>query len=182
MRNEYHLNGDLTFMDRFLKIIFWLSICAIVLLIAIPIIKSLLPVEFVNDRYQGIYDGFRVFGLGVAILLTLTGTIKKKDKIGEVIGKIVLTLFALLIPFCIMFTMIFNGMCRWVNDKPLFVNDRKPSRQIVLRSYGCGAVDSGSPKYGVFEIRDLSFGLIWVTKTDTLSIDRTVWIRTTEKE
>lgn len=168
-------------MKLILRILFWLSVCVIVLLIVLPIIKSLLPVEFVNDRHQGIYDGFRIFGLAGAIILTLTGTIKKKDTTGEVIGKIVLTLFALLIPFCIMVTTVFDGMCRWVNDKALFVNNRKSSSQIVLRSYGCGAVDSGSPKYGTFEIRDLPFGLIWVTKTDTLNIDRTVWIRVAEK-
>jgi NADPH:quinone reductase-like Zn-dependent oxidoreductase len=62
----------------------------------------------------------------------------------------------------------------------LFDNSENPSEKIVLREFGCGATDSGSPALRVCKIKTITPYLIWVTKTDTTTIDRQVWKRAKE--
>jgi hypothetical protein len=164
-------------MKLLFKIVFLVSVSTIFILIVFLIVKSLLPLEFANGRQEERYDEFRFWGLPLAIILTLTGTIKPKDTGGDIVRKIVLTALVSMIPVFLMFMTALSGMCSWTTNETLFVNSTNTSKKIVRRSYGCGAVDSQSPSYGAFKVKKLPLGFIWVTKADTLNIDRKVWIK-----
>ena len=167
-------------MQMFNRIIFWIAIVSILFFILPPIIGLLLPLEFTNDRFKDIYEKIRFTTLPIAILLTLFGTIKITDSSQRKTTKIVLTIVAAVLSGMILFFSFWSGMCAWATERILFDNSENPSKKIVLREFGCGATDSGSPVIRVCKIKTITPYLIWVTKADTTSIDRQVWTRAKE--
>jgi hypothetical protein len=127
-------------------------------------------------------EKIRFFGLPVAILLTLFGTLKQKDAATTRMIKIVLTICVAIFSVFILFMTVFASMCRWTNNKVLFENKNDKTTKIVLRDFGCGATDSGSPTYKVCKIKSISPLLVWVTNIDTTKIDRVTWQRVENKE
>ena len=164
-------------MNRLLKIIFWTSISIVILVIIFSLTKQFLPLEFESDDDELVFENFRLWCLPIVILLTLTKTLKHKESTGIIIGKIGLTILIALIPVFIMFITAFDGLCGWATEKILFENKVASSKKIVLRSFGCGAVDASAPTFGVFKVRNLPFHLVYITKIDTSKIDKREWKR-----
>jgi hypothetical protein len=164
------------------KIIYWTSLVLIFVFVIVPFVGQFTPLEFTNDNFQDSFEQFRFFGLPIAILLTLFGTLKAKDSTGTKTSKIVLTICISVFSVFILFMTVFAGMCRWTNNKILFNNITDKTTKIVLRDFGCGATDSGSPTYKVCKIKSITPLLIWVTAIDTTNIDRQIWQRVDNKE
>ncbi len=129
-------------MQRFLKIIYWSSILLLCFWILTAILGNFIPLEFANNDGEFIYDSIRFYGFPIAILLTLTGTIKEKDTSGVIAIKIFGTMLVSAFSVFVMFMTVFAGMCDWITDKVLFENNKNPTTKIVQRSFGCGATDS----------------------------------------
>ena len=164
------------------KIIYWTSLVLIFIFVIVPFVGQFTPLELTNDNFENSFEQFRFFGLPVVILLTLFGTLKTKDSTGTKTTKIVLTICVSLLSVFILFITVFAGMCRWTNNKVLFHNINDKTTEIVLRDFGCGATDSGSPTYKVCKIKTILTSLIWVTDIDTTKIDRQIWQRVDNKE
>ena len=164
------------------KIIYWTSFVLIFVFVIVPFVGQFTPLEFTNDSFQDSFEQVRFFGLPIVILLTLFGTLKSKDSTGTKTTKIVLTICISLFSVFILFMTVFAGMCRWTNNKILFENINNTKTKIVLRDFGCGATDSGSPTYKVCKIKNITPFLIWVTSIDTTKIDRQLWRRAENKE
>ncbi len=164
------------------KIIFRASLILIFIFVIVPFVGQFTPLEFTNDNFQDSFEQVRFFGLPIVILLTLFGTLKTKDPTGTKTIKIVLTICVSLLSVFILFLSIWAGMCRWTNNKVLFNNINDKTTKIVLRDFGCGATDSGSPTYKVCKIKTILPSLIWVTGIDTTKIDRQIWQRLDNKE
>jgi hypothetical protein len=162
-------------MKKVPKIIFITSLTFLSLVILKAIFGHYIPLEFTNDQEELIFDEIRFWGFPIAILLTLFGTIRPKDEAGLIIAKVVLTLMVLGISFFIMVMSIFAGMCRWSNEKELFQKINDPDTKIVLRDYGCGALDSSPATHKVFKIKHITFHFIWVTPIDTTKVDKRDW-------
>jgi len=164
------------------KIIYWTSLVLIFIFVIVPFAGQFTPLEFTNDNFQDSFEQLRFFGLPILVLLTLFGTIKRKDSAGTKTTKIVLTICISLFSVFFLFMTVFAGMCRWTNNKILFENKNDKTTKIVLRDFGCGATDSGSPTYKVCKIKNISPFLIWVTSIDTTKIDRLIWQQVDNKE
>ena len=164
------------------KIIYKTSLVLIFIFVIVPFVGQFTPLEFTNDNFQSLFEQFRFFGLPVVILLTLFGSLKPKDSSATKTTKIVLTICVSLLSVFILFISIWAGMCRWTNNKVLFNNINEKNTKIVLRDFGCGATDSGSPIYKVCKIKNILPSLIWVTVIDTTKIDRQIWQRVDNKE
>ncbi len=164
------------------KIIYWTSLVLIFIFVIVPFVGQFTPLEFTNANFQSLFEQFRFFGLPPVILLTLFGTLKAKDSSATKTTKIVLTICVSLFSVFILFLSIWAGMCRWTNNKVLFTNLNDKTTKIVLRDFGCGATDSGSPTYKVCKIKTILPSLIWVTGIDTTKIDRKIWQRVDNKE
>lgn len=164
-------------MKQFFKILFWFSVCSIALLIIVPIVFHLLPLEFTKNNDEIIFNNIWFFGLPAAILLTLTGTLKLKNSVGEKILKIILTILVALLPIVFAFATALDGLCAWTTDKVLFEKINEPSVKIVSREYGCGAVDTGSPTHNIFKIKYFTSHLILVSPIDTTKINKAIWRR-----
>jgi len=164
------------------KIIYWTSLAFIFLFVIVPFVGQFTPLEFTNDNFKTLLEEIRFFGLPIAILLTLFGTLKPKDSTASKGIKIALTISVSALSFFFLLVSAFGNMCGWTNNKTLFNNINDKTTKIVLRDFGCGATDSGSPIYKVCKIKNISPVFIWVTDTDTTKIDRQVWQRVDNKE
>src|SRR5688572_5969002 len=142
------------------KLVFWLSLTVLFLCLIVPIIGNILPLELSDDSFKSQMEGFRFFAVPIAILLTLSGTLKRNDTALNLL-KIVSTVIIAGFSIIMLFGSVLAGMCSWTDNKVLFVN--KKGEKIVLRDYGCGAVDSGSPIYNIVKIKRIVPGLTWVT-------------------
>ena len=158
------------------KILFWLSITFLFCFIVIPIIGYILGVEFNNMELELLYEQIRFYGVPVAILLFLPIIIKKKDSNYEKGLKIALTITVSGISFVILFFMIWISICNWSNREILF-RDTRSDNVIMLRDYGCGALDSEEPLAEIHKIEYYSTYFIRATPIDTLKIDMGKWVR-----
>ena len=164
-------------MQTFSRIIYWTSLVSIFGFVIVPFIGQFTPLEFTDDGFKDKFEHFRFFGLPIVILLTLFGTLKPKDSTVNKTTKIVWTVCISVASFFILFMSIWAGMCRWTSNRDLFENVNDKTTKIVLRDFGCGALDSGSPTYKVCKIKNILPLLIWVTEIDTTKIDRQIWQR-----
>jgi hypothetical protein len=169
-------------MQTICKTIYWASLTLIFVFVIVPFIGQFIPLEFTDDNFQNFFEQFRFFGLPIAILLTLFGTLKHTDATATKTTKIVLTICITLFSVFVLSMTVFAGMCRWTNNKVLFENKNDKTKKIVLRDFGCGATDSGSPTYKVCKIKTISPLLIWVRDLDTTKIDRRIWQRVDNKK
>ena len=137
--------------------------------------------EFTHDSDEIFFDQIWFFGLPIAILFTLTGTLKREDTKGTAFAKTISTILFAFLPFLFAIATALSGLCSWTTEKILFENKNDKSTKIVLRDFGCGAVDSTSPTPGVFKIKYYTSHFIWVSEIDTNKIDKNLWIRIENK-
>jgi hypothetical protein len=163
-------------MQRFLKTTFWAAISFIAIILATTGLLHILPIEFATSAYQNVFDYLLFLGLPIAIILMLTGTIKRTERTGAIILKILLTLFIAFFSMVFSFVSVFFDFCSWSTSKILFEKN-DASAQIVSREFDCGALDSSSPDYKVVIIKHLTPVFIYITDVDTTKINRTVWKR-----
>jgi len=165
-------------MQKFFRIICWFSIALLIFCVMAPFIGRFIPLTYTDG--DGFFDGFSA-GIPLAILLTLSGTLKKDDPVIAVIVKIGATVFVSAVSLYILALVSLGDMCTSTVVRTLFENKYNHSDKIVLRSFGCGATDSTSPTYGVVRAKYLTSHLFWRTDIDTTKLDRTVWVRVVDK-
>jgi hypothetical protein len=120
------------------------------------------------------------YGIPLAVLMTLTGTIKAKDKPEAIIMKIIATFLISVGTFIISMFLLFVGMCGWTTNKVLYENKNNNSLKIVERYYGCGAVDSDYPDYKTFKMKEISKNIYWYSRIDTNTINTSEWVKFVE--
>jgi hypothetical protein len=164
-------------MHRILKIVYWTSILLLCFWTLTAIFGTFIPLEISNNDVEVTYDNIRFYGFPIAIILTLSGTVKTKDAARTILTKVFTTVIISAISVFIMFLTLFTGMCDWTTEKVFFENKHKPTTKIVLRSFGCGATDSSPATLKIFKVREITSSLIWVTSLDTNQINKSEWTR-----
>jgi len=164
-------------MHLLIKFIFWTSIALIATFVLLLVLGAVTPLEFTNEEVKSTFERVRFIGLPIAILLTLFGTLKNRDSKANLFSKVFLTLLAVGISIAVLFFSLFAGMCNWSGNQILFENRKSTTTKIVLREYGCGATDSGSPIYRAFRIKPVLPFINVVTVVDTTTIDKSLWTR-----
>ena len=161
-------------MQVFLKMVFCISILLLCFWIVVPVFGFFIPLELAKGEF--IYESIRGFGFPIAVMLTLTGTIKSNDTFGEIATKVFLTICVSGFSIFFMVMTLFTGMCDYSTDKVLFENKKNSSIKIVQRSFGCGATDSSPATLSIFKVKEITPYLIWVTSIDTNQINKSDWI------
>jgi hypothetical protein len=165
-------------MQLLLKVIYRTALFMLIFWLGAAVLSNFVPLEFASQNIEHLYYSIRFYGVPIAIVFTLTGTIKKKESWVEIISKIVLTIFACFGSVAIMTIMIFvGGMCAWTTDKVLFEHKNESTIKIEKRNFGCGATDSSPSTPGVFKVSSFTPYFIWVSKIDTNEIDKSEWLR-----
>src|SRR6187399_945797 len=129
-------------MQRFLKIIFWTSIFFISFFIVVAILGRFVKVEFISNKTEYLFETVRFFGIPIAILLTLSRFIKRKDNATSIFGKVLLMIIISGISVFFLTISVFVSMCSWTTNKTLYIKKSNDSIKIVKREFGCGATDS----------------------------------------
>ena len=166
-------------MQKFFRFIFWFSIALLVFCATVPFIGRVIPLTYTDG--DGFFAGFSA-GIPLAILLTLSGTLKKRDHVIDIIAKIVATVLVSAVTLYILALVSLGDMCRSTVERALFENRNDHSDKIVLRSFGCGATDGTSSSHAVVRAKYITSNLFWRTNIDTTKLDRTVWVRVDDKE
>lgn len=162
------------------KTIFWLSIFLIVLTIYSLTFGQFSNYEFADYKVSSQFYETIMEGLPLAILLTLTGTIKRTHEKSRNIGTIVVTVLISIISFFIMVSLIFSvGFLTITNDLILYQLKSNPKIIITKQTIGQGAL--GSDGYRIVQLQP--FMIFWnkVSIVDTTTINKNEWTFINEK-
>ncbi|MCJ8292192.1 MAG: hypothetical protein HRT58_20110 [Crocinitomicaceae bacterium] len=165
-------------MKRVSKIIFISSVAFIVLCCLIHILIKNSNFEFIDAVDW--FDDFLIFGVPIAILLTLFridySSNSQEIDIVETVSTITIMALAVFV-FLYFFLSYLFDFCGTDYEQAIYRSKETPSLQIVERSFGCGAIDSGPPNISLYEIERYRLGLIYVKPIDTSRIDLKLWDR-----
>jgi hypothetical protein len=158
------------------RIVFISSLSIIAVIVGFRTLLELTPLEYSSQHAKSLVNTTTGICIPLAIALTLSGTLRDKDRLVATISKVILTLF---IAFLSILVILVSGFsfCGWSDQNTVYCNDQSSGKIIVTRKFGCGAIDGGPSRTGVFEIRPFLPGLNWTTEVDTLKIDRAKWTR-----
>ncbi|HOZ69990.1 MAG TPA: hypothetical protein PLU11_13615 [Chitinophagaceae bacterium] len=170
-------------MKLVFKFLYYFCITFIVLIFLTAAIIRFSPLDFASKEYDEIFDILFFGGIPVAILLTACRigfqSMDRTKKRNTIIIHFLLSLGCFFLFFLYALVSFGEGMCLYSDEETLFVNRSNPSTTITLRSYGCGATDSGPSSLSV-ELRKMYSPVFCsYTKVDTTRIDRKEWTRTT---
>lgn len=157
------------------KTIFFLSILFVVLTFYSFTFGQTLPYEFADWRLSRQFYNLIMQGLPLALLLTLTGTLKRKNAKAQNIKIIVVTIIGSIVCFFIMANMLFSvGFLTITNDTLLYKHKTKPTTTIMKQTIGQGAL--GEDGHRIVQVE--SFLKFWnkTTIVDTTKLDKSDWI------
>ncbi len=157
------------------KVIYRTALLFLGLVLLIPLIRSVLNLEYATESIHTNYQLFLFFTIPAALILTLFGTLKKEDNSVNIGVKVLATLGVAVIVAFVQVIMAFADMCFWTTGETLYVH-REDQSQIAIRDHGCGATDSGPATLRVFQIEPFSPFFIRTTPVDTLELDLEEWI------
>jgi len=154
-----------------------LTITFFIFLFAGLIIFSVFSLEFKKSSYGNEFYLYLVFLIPIVVLLTMTGTIKKKNSKNKNWGIAGLTIFIAIGVFVVMFSLLmqvaFGG---WTNESILFRNKRNSSISINEQIWDVGALGYDRNSKRVVKLKPVLKYLNQVTPVDTVSLDKTEWI------
>jgi hypothetical protein len=165
-----------TTVNIFRWTIFYLTILFFFLLIGGLISFSIFSLEFKSKTFGSEFYFYLIFLIPLAIILTLTGTLNKKNsnnrnwRIGG------LTIFIAIVVFVVMFSLLmqisFGG---WKNERILYRNAKDKNVSINEQIWDVGALgyDRGSKR--IVELRPILNYFYQIKNIDTTNLDKTEW-------
>lgn len=169
-------NQDNIMLKVTLRLIFRLSLLFLAISLWTLTIGQVLPYEFRDTKVASDFYYYLFTWTPIAILLTLTGTVKREHDIFKKVLTVVLTItIAVLCFFYLLNNMFSIGFGAWSTFNIAYESRQHPERQIREQRYDAGALGYGSDR--VVEVRPFA-GLFWkVSPVDTTVIDNTKWRR-----
>jgi hypothetical protein len=169
-----------TTLNIILKTIFWLTIVFAVLAIYALTFGQFSTFEFSDWKLrQQFYDNITQ-GLPIAVLLTLTRTIKRTNNKSKNIIIIFATILVSIVSVFIMVSVFFLvGFLTITNDTLLYKHKTNPTTIIMSQTIGQGAL--GADGYRIVKLEP--FLNFWnkTTIIDTTIIDKSDWIFVNKK-
>ena len=164
----------MTVLNIILRTIFLLTIAVIVVTIFTLTVGQWLPIEFRDNKMQRTFYDFVYTTFPLSILLTLSGTIKKKNKRSRnwTIGSV--TVLSTVLCYVILVGVMFSiGFGAWTNETILFVKKDNTNISINQQIFDIGALGTGAER-----TVQLSPFLTYFQKVkiiDTNKIDKAQW-------
>lgn len=155
------------------KIFFWIAIVFILLTVYSLTIGQIIPYEFASSKLSQNYHNIIVYGLPVAILITLFGTIKKentKTKNWIFISTTILTSI-LSFAFIISFLFIIH-LGSWTTFTTIYEHKTK-DKTIEEQRYDMGAL--GYRKHRIVELKPIFKFWVLPIAVDTAKINKNEW-------
>ena len=164
--------------NKFGNFFYRLSVVFLIFWISFPIARHLFHIEFTHDADRKAYRLFLIFAVPLAIAFITYIKIKAfsdlQEKIREVIPVIVITG---VIVFFLSIAWLFDGVCRWTMDKPLYILKSDPNVKIYYRYFGCGAWDGDPPDPKYHKVQPVLFFFRHYSEVDLDGLNEEEWER-----
>jgi hypothetical protein len=164
-----------TTLNIILKTVFGLIILFVVVTIYALTFGQNSTYEFADWKLSREFYDHIMQGLPIAVLLTLTGTIKRTNDKSKNITIIVATIIGSIVSFIIMVSMVFSvGFLTITNDTLLYKHKNNPTTTIMTQTIGQGAF--GADGHRIVKLEP--FLNFWnkISIIDTTTIDKSEWI------
>ena len=153
--------------------IFWCSLAFIMLTVFSLTVGQVLPIEFEDYKVMHSYYDIIMQGLPIAVLLTLIGTIKKKNSKTKNWILVGLTILTSIISFAIMISLILRiGFGAWTTETILY-RHKTERKEIKEQLFDIGALGYGGRR--TVQIKPYLEYWVFVTEIDTLKINKDHW-------
>jgi hypothetical protein len=164
-----------TTLKILLKATFWLSVAFIAVTCYALTFGQSSTYEFADWEVSDRFYNTIMPGLPIAILLTLTGTVKQANDSTKNATIIIATMLAAGISFFVMVSMLFSvGFVRITNDTVLYRHKASPTTTIVSQTIGYGAL--GGDGHRVVKLEPFLHFWNKRTRMDTAKINKAEWI------
>ncbi len=170
-----------TVLNIIRKIVFWMTLIFICVTLFSLSFGQSLNYEFANNKVKSNFYNIIMSGLPIAVMLTMVGTIKRKNKKSKNISIVASTILTSGLSFFIIVNMMFLvGFLAIENKIILFRKKSNPKIVIAKQSIGQGALGEDGQRIVQLD----PFLKIWnkVTFIDTTSINKSEWIFVNEKK
>lgn len=170
----------MTTINIILRTIFLLTIIFIVVTVYALTFGQSSTYEFADWKLSRQFYDTIMQGFPFAILLTLTGIIKRTNDKSKNIAIIITTIIGSIISFFIMISMLFSvGFLTVTNDTLLYKLKANPTITIMTQTIGQGAL--GADGHRIVKLEP--FLKFWnkTTIIDTTTIDKADWIFVNKK-
>ena len=160
-------------IDKIKKTIFWTAIVYIALIFFTLTIAQILPYEFANYKIKSNFYDFIIYGVPVAILLTLIWTIQRENR--KIINWSFLTvtvLTSIMSFYTIVFLISIFGFGSWITVSTIYRHKTK-DKVIKEQFFDVGALGYGGQR--IVEIKPVLKYWILPTEIDTLKINKNEW-------
>jgi uncharacterized membrane protein len=158
-----------------LRIIFSASLLYLAITIAAFSIGQFIPIEFSDIKYRNLFYDIGFYGIPIATLLTLSGTLKNSDEAKRTVLKVWLTIFASGLSIVLLFTYILTlGFGAWTDQRVKFTNKENKGIRIVEQMYDIGAFGYGGQR--TVKTIPLTPWFNYIMLVDTAELDRSDWI------
>jgi hypothetical protein len=169
-----------TTLNIILKTIFWLTTVFIIVGFYAVTFGQSSVYEFADWILSRQFYDIIMPGLPIAILLTLTGTIKRTNDKSKNVIIIVTTIAGSLISFFIIVSMLFSvGFLTITNDTLLYKHKTNQTIEIMKQTVGQGAF--GADGHRIVKLEPFLYFWNKTTIIDTTTISKTDWIFVNEK-
>ncbi|MFT5820007.1 MAG: hypothetical protein ACI8ZM_001241 [Crocinitomix sp.] len=156
---------------------FLFAVSFLVFWVIFPIVRSFFNLEFATNDVKSAYSTFLIFAVPIAILCTLSGTLKIDESQFIHNGKIAATsITAIFVLMILIFAMAFD-MCGTTDHELLYEHKNDANTRIIVRSFGCGAYDSDPTVKDVYKVNYFTPFLLHSVKIDTNEMDKSNWTK-----
>jgi hypothetical protein len=138
--------------------------------------------EFKKSSYGNDVYLYLLFLIPLALLLTMTGTISKKNSKDKNWGIAGLTIFIAIAVFVGMFSLLmqvsFGG---WTNERILYRNIKDKNVSINEQIWDVGALGFDRDSKRIVELNSIFIYFYQVKNIDTIKLDKSEWIFVNEE-
>lgn len=160
---------------------FWLTITFIVSSIFVLTVGQSIPIEFSENALQSNYYEFIFTGLPFSFLLTLIGTIKKKNSKGKNWTIVSFTVFLSVICFFILVNIMFSvGFGEWTNERTLYRKNDDQNITINQQVFDIGAFGYG--RHRIVQLTPFLKYFQIIKPIDTTKINKAKWVYVNEEK
>ena len=156
------------------RIIFYIILFFLIICFWTLTIGQKINIEFSDSEIASKFYYYVFTFTPILILLTLIGTIRKKNS--KIKNGIIIFLTAILslIVFSYLLQNMFSiGFGNWENMEILYTNKKDKSKKIIKQQYDAGALGYGN--YRIVEITNFTKYFNKIDNIDTMKVNKTEW-------
>ena len=162
-------------MKQLQQILKWSTLLFFAITIFALTIGQIIPIEFADWRDMHFFYDIILYGLPLAIIMTLGWTLKKNRLRKSNIKITVITIFiSIFMVFGSFFLMFVYGFGAWMNEEIIYRNINKSEVTINQQRWDIGAFGYGDQR--IVKLTPILGIYNWVSETDTSKIDNNEWI------